>query len=63
MPQYRTRAEELNAKLILLDVEETSSEKIIGGACLDKLDPRYHWFVQTPVLILIDDSVVACVER
>lgn len=63
LPQYRTRAEELNAKLILLDVEETSSEKIIEGACLDKLDPRYHWFVQTPVLILIDDSVVASVER
>lgn len=60
---YQTRAEELNVKLVLLDVEETSSGEVVEGACLGRLDPRYSWFVQTPVLILIDDSIVVRVER
>ena len=50
-------------KLILFDVDETSSEEVVEGACLGKLDPRYHWIVQTPVLLLIDDGSVVEVEQ
>lgn len=63
LAQYRTRAEELNAKFILFDVDETSSEEAVEGACLGKLDPRYHWIVQTPVLLLIDEYLLVGVER